>query len=79
MTSGRSDVAEDDFGKAACGGGSRLDSESCELLRRVLGNKDMCHHPAKGQILTTTDALACAFTVDRKSEDFGLTLQDLKF
>ena len=34
MTSGRSDVAEDDFGKVGCGGGSRLDSGSCRLLEK---------------------------------------------
>jgi len=32
MTSGLSDVTEADFGKTGYGGGSRLDSESCEFL-----------------------------------------------
>ena len=34
-------------------GGSGLDSGSCEYLGRALDNLDTCHHPNKGQILTT--------------------------
>ena len=55
MTSEKSDVAEADFGKAGCGGGSELNSESCELLGESSGSKDMCHHPDDGQNLTTTE------------------------
>ena len=42
-------------GMAGSGGCSRLDSESCEFLKKVLGSLDMCHHPDESQILTTTD------------------------
>ena len=51
----KSDVAEADFRKAGCDGGSELNSESCELLGESSGSKDMCHHPDDGQNLTTTE------------------------
>ena len=44
MTSGRLDVAEDDFRKVGYGGGSKIDFGSCEFLKEALGKLDMCHH-----------------------------------
>ena len=45
-------------GKAGCGLGFGMDSESCGYLGETPHNLNMCHHPGTGQILTTTDAHA---------------------
>ena len=37
-----------------CGGGSGMNSESCEFLGGSFGSLDTCHHRSRGQILTTT-------------------------
>ena len=44
------------FRKVGCGGGSRLDSGSCEFLGEALGTRDTCHLPDESQILITIDA-----------------------
>ena len=51
--SGKVFGVEGSFGLARSGGGSEMDSESCESLKgRHSGSLDTRHHPDAGQILT---------------------------